>query len=118
METAMPAFSTAEMAHAEKVLEKVRSEWLQRPGVTAVDLGFEWSQGVMTGHFAGEVGNAPEYALAHEITPALERLHVCFPAQKPTEPEPPEDVKQPAPPPSFWQTMGRYLRRLFGWLWR
>jgi endonuclease G len=36
------------LARAEKVLELVRDEWLRRPGVTAVDLGFKWSKGEMT----------------------------------------------------------------------
>jgi hypothetical protein len=60
----MPAFSAAEMVHAEEVLEKVRAEWLQRPGVTAIDLGFEWSQGVMTGRLAIRVHVAQKKPIA------------------------------------------------------
>ena len=46
-------------------------------------------------HFAGEIGNTPEHALAHEIKPVLEKLRVRFPAQDaPSEATP---VKRPAP---------------------
>jgi hypothetical protein len=45
----MSTVSQEEMDKAEAVLAKVRNEWLQRDGVTAVDLGFKWSQGEMTG---------------------------------------------------------------------
>ena len=41
-------FSEEEMARAENALNSVRDDWLQRPGVTAVDLGFKWSKGLMT----------------------------------------------------------------------
>jgi hypothetical protein len=37
-----------DLARAERVLDLVRDEWLRRPGVTAVDLGFKWSGGEMT----------------------------------------------------------------------
>lgn len=37
-----------EIEKAEAVLEAVRSEWLDRPGVNAVDLGFRWTAGQMT----------------------------------------------------------------------
>lgn len=45
----MTTFSPEQMAHATAVLNAVRDEWLARDGVTAVDLGFKWSQGLMTG---------------------------------------------------------------------
>jgi hypothetical protein len=51
MEATM-AFNAEEMVHAQQVLEMVREAWLQRPGVTAIDLGFKWSQGQMTGQLA------------------------------------------------------------------
>ena len=46
------AINPEEMARAQAVLASVQDEWLQRPGVTAVDLGFKWSQGQMTGELA------------------------------------------------------------------
>ena len=46
------AFSAEDMIHAQQVLASVRENWLQRPGVTAVDLGFKWSHGQMTGELA------------------------------------------------------------------
>ncbi len=45
----MSGISSEEMAKAEQVLESVREDWLKRDGVTAVDLGFKWSGGEMTG---------------------------------------------------------------------
>jgi hypothetical protein len=48
----MALISPEEMEKAQEVLEAVRDEWLQRPGVTAVDLGFKWSQGEMTNRLA------------------------------------------------------------------
>ena len=45
----MSGISPEEMAKAEQILESVRDEWLAREGVTAVDLGFKWSGGEMTG---------------------------------------------------------------------
>jgi len=45
----MTTFSPQEMEHATAVLNSVRDEWLAREGVTAVDLGFKWSEGSMTG---------------------------------------------------------------------
>ena len=48
-------------------------------------------------HFAGEIGNTPEHALAHDIKPVLERLRVRFPAQDAPSESPP--AKRPAPGP-------------------
>ena len=48
----MSAISPEEMAKAEQALESVRDEWLERDGVTAVDLGFKWSRGEMTGQLS------------------------------------------------------------------
>lgn len=48
----MSGFTSEELARAEQILESVRDEWLARDGVTAVDLGFKWSQGEMTGHLS------------------------------------------------------------------
>jgi hypothetical protein len=42
------SIDTEALARAERVLELVRDEWLRRPGVTAVDMGFKWSGGEMT----------------------------------------------------------------------
>jgi endonuclease G len=42
------AISPEELEKAERALESVRKEWLQKPGVTAVDLGFKWKGGHMT----------------------------------------------------------------------
>ena len=48
----MSTFSPEQMAHATAVLNSVRDDWLAREGVTAVDLGFKWSQGLMTGQLS------------------------------------------------------------------
>jgi hypothetical protein len=48
----MFGFDPQEMEHALITLESVRDEWMQRPGVTAVDLGFKWSSGQMTDSLA------------------------------------------------------------------
>lgn len=48
----MSSISSEEMEKAEQALAKVREAWLQREGVTAVDLGFKWSQGEMTGQIS------------------------------------------------------------------
>lgn len=51
-------------------------------------------------HFAGEVGNAPEQALANELAPILNLLNVLMPAQRPSEPDPtPDPDPTPMPPP-------------------
>ena len=44
----MASIDPQALARAERVLDLVRDEWLRRPGVTAVDLGFKWSGGQMT----------------------------------------------------------------------
>ncbi len=53
-------------------------------------------------HFAGEVGNAPEFALANDIVSVLDHLEVVFPAQlppeAPVEPEPPAEPIPSEPP--------------------
>jgi len=51
----MQVISPEEVAQAEAVLESVREEWLGREGVTAIDLGFKWSQGQMTDQLAVRV---------------------------------------------------------------
>jgi endonuclease G len=48
----MEKITPAEMARAERVLDRVLDDWLLRPGVTAVDLGYEWAKGEMTGRLA------------------------------------------------------------------
>lgn len=42
------AITPEEVDKAEQVLESVRKEWLKKPGVTAVDLGFKWKAGEIT----------------------------------------------------------------------
>jgi endonuclease G len=44
----MADFNRGEIAKAEKVLNSIRDEWLDRPGVVAVDLGYRWVRGDMT----------------------------------------------------------------------
>lgn len=80
-------------------------------------------------HFAGEVGNAPEHALANELQPVLTRLNVLMPAQRPSPPEPdpepdptptpsPDNHFPPPPQPNFfqrlWQNVRTFWRNLFG----
>ncbi len=48
----MSSVQPDEMEKAEAALAKVREAWLQREGVTAVDLGFKWSKGEMTGQIS------------------------------------------------------------------
>ena len=48
----MVTFSKDAMDHANSVLRKVRENWMERTGVTAVDLGFKWSDGQMTDQLA------------------------------------------------------------------
>ncbi len=75
-------------------------------------------------HFAGEVGNAPEFGLATELQPVLELLNVLMPAQRPPEPDPidptppPDDDDFPQPPqPGFfqrlWHNIKSFWRNLF-----
>lgn len=44
----MAEITNSEIARAEKILDVVREEWLERPGVVAVDLGYKWVAGKMT----------------------------------------------------------------------
>ncbi len=44
----MAGITPGDIAKAERILESVRDEWLDRPGVVAVDLGFKWTKGEMT----------------------------------------------------------------------
>jgi endonuclease G len=60
----MTIFTPEEMEHATAVLNSVRDAWLVREGVTAVDLGFKWSQGVMTGQLSIRVHVAQKRPLA------------------------------------------------------
>ena len=60
----MSMFSPEEMEHATAVLNSVRDDWLARDGVTAVDLGFKWSQGLMTGKLSIRVHVAQKRPLA------------------------------------------------------
>lgn len=73
-------------------------------------------------HFAGELGDAPEYALAHDINPLMSQLGCLFadqrPSASPMEPEPSATAVPPVttPPPtlSWWQRFINWLRHLFG----
>ena len=58
-----------ELAAAEKVLNRVRDEWLQRPGVTGIDLGFKWSEGHMTQTLAIRV-HVSEKKLPKDLDPS------------------------------------------------
>ncbi|MGH2538391.1 MAG: hypothetical protein ACRDHL_13425 [Candidatus Promineifilaceae bacterium] len=48
----MATISLQELARAERALQSVRADWLGRPGVTAVDLGYKWTGGQMTGRLS------------------------------------------------------------------
>lgn len=87
-------------------------------------------------HFAGEVGAAPEHALANDITAVMQTLRIKFkahlipeeptPPPTPTQPpvipptQPPEPTPLPDPLPiptpqlSFWQKILQFFARLFG----
>jgi hypothetical protein len=60
----MTIFSPEEMEQATAVLNSVRDEWMARQGVTAVDLGFKWSRGLMTGKLSIRVHVAQKLPLA------------------------------------------------------
>ncbi|NJN54615.1 MAG: hypothetical protein HC804_07575 [Anaerolineae bacterium] len=71
-------------------------------------------------HFAGETGDAPEYALAHDINPVMNRLGFVFAAQliPATPPAPPptpatSPITPPPPTLSWWQRFTHWLRNLF-----
>lgn len=98
-----------------------------RPGVGNVevsmggDSGAVWvdeASGKGVGlHFAGEIGNAPEHALANELQPVLTLLNVLMPAQLPAPPEPdpapivpPDDDDQTPPMPGFWQRLWQGIK--------
>jgi hypothetical protein len=90
------------------------------------DSGAVWvdeESGKATGlHFAGEIGDSPEHALAHDISAVTKRLNVRFPKQKPpvnvsTPPKPGGDPPTTTPPSqkppsnsSFWDVVSFYLR--------
>lgn len=98
------------------------------------DSGSTWvdeESGKVVGlHFAGEVGDSPEHALAHDISPVIETLKIRFPAQAPPAPpqpvEPPVEEPTPVPTPtpapapseppgtvSFWDSLVRFFQRIF-----
>lgn len=60
----MTTFSPEQMEQATAVLNSVREEWLAREGVTAVDLGFKWSEGLMTGKLSIRVHVAQKVPLS------------------------------------------------------
>lgn len=80
-------------------------------------------------HFAGEVGNAPEHALATELQPVLTTLNVLMPAQRPSPPDPDTNPDDPTPPPPdgdefpqppqpgffqrLWQSIKNFWQNLF-----
>ncbi|MCA9920004.1 MAG: hypothetical protein KC445_18735, partial [Anaerolineales bacterium] len=65
----MRTFSQDQMAQATAVLNSVREDWLARAGVTAVDLGFKWSEGLMTGQLSIRVHVAEKRPMS-ELTEA------------------------------------------------
>ena len=79
-------------------------------------------------HFAGEVGAAPEHALANDITAVMQTLNIKFKAQLTVEEPPPPPPEDPTPPPppdpvpeppaepslSFWQRLIKFILGLFG----
>ncbi len=60
----MTTFSPEDMEQATAVLNSVRDDWLARNGVTAVDLGFKWSHGLMTGKLSIRVHVAQKLPMA------------------------------------------------------
>jgi hypothetical protein len=123
---------TTQLSYAgvgQKVLQQV-FRVVPRPGRGEVEIsaggdsGSIWvdeSSGKAVGlHFAGEVGNVSEYALAHELAWVLDALNVRLPSQDaPVEPIPsptpaPTPAPAPAPPPSLFQSLLSFLARLFG----
>lgn len=97
------------------------SVWLDQESGDAVGL-----------HFAGEVGNAPEHALANDMMGVINTLRVYLPGQPPLPPDPPPVEEEPPPPPvdeepsvppvreppvqqlSWWERLLQFFRRLFG----
>ncbi|MEW5985825.1 MAG: hypothetical protein AB1791_04245 [Chloroflexota bacterium] len=87
-----------------------------RPGATATEIsrggdsGAIWvdveSGKAVALHFGGEVGDEPEYALAHDITAVTSQLRVRFPIASP----PP---RKPTSKPSPWQGILAFFQRLF-----
>lgn len=70
-----------QMARAENVLKTVRDEWLRRPGVTAVDLGFKWTKGEITDQVAIRVHVSkkrplPEIAAAEKFPDEIDGISV------------------------------------------
>ena len=66
-------FSPEELAHAQSVLDSVKEEWLLRPGVTAVDLGFKWTGDMMTGQLAIRVHVVEKKPLPAPLRQKLKR---------------------------------------------
>ena len=66
-------------------------------------------------HFAGEIGNSPEHALAHDIKQVLDHLDVKLPAhikRPPSVPKrPPSDSKDDRKGLAFWRWLSDYLRK-------
>ena len=64
---------TSELNAAIDELDQVREEWLKRPGVTAVDVGFKIKDGVLTDELAIRVHVSrklpPEALPEHELFP-------------------------------------------------
>lgn len=101
------------------------SVWIEKSSSEAVGL-----------HFAGEIGAAPEHALAHDMTAVMQSLNIKFLSQltpdDPPAPTPPSPDPTPLPPPptptpdptpsdppdepqlSFWQRILQFFARLFG----
>jgi hypothetical protein len=108
-----------------KVLKEV-FRVVPRPGAGSVEIsiggdsGSVWvdeSSGKAVGlHFAGEVGDSPEHALAHDIEVVIESLGVRLPAQEPpvvTPVQPAQPTGQPAGKSSWWEALVGLVKSFF-----
>ena len=66
-------FSQAEIAEATAELDKVRQNWLNRPGVTAVDVGYKIKDGQLTDELAIRVH------VQRKLPPEALKEHDMFP---------------------------------------
>ena len=110
---------------------------MPRPGAGSVEIsiggdsGSVWvdeSSGKAIGlHFAGEVGDSPEHALAHDIMVVIDALDVRMPDQAPPPVVDPVDTDEPKTTDkpkttgqtpaksSWWNSLVALLRSLFKW---
>jgi endonuclease G len=67
-------------------------------------------------HFAGEVADLPEHALAHDIGLVIESLRIRLPAQEPPVVEPIDQDKPAGEVPvkrSWWKTLTLLFKSIF-----